>query len=40
MYKMIVDMLEDGLTPKQVAAKLDLPAGQIHEIKADFYEFV
>ena len=40
MYKVIVDMLEDGLTPEQIAAKLDLPVRQIREIEADFYEFV
>lgn len=40
MYKVIVDMLEDGLTPEQVAAKLDLPLMQVYEIEADFYEFV
>lgn len=40
MYKMIVEMLEDGFTSEQIATQLDLPVRQIQEIEADLYEFI
>lgn len=38
-YKTIVAMLDDGLTPEQIAYKLVLPVEQIRAIEADLYEF-
>lgn len=40
MYKMIVQMLEDGMTPEQIAEQLDLPVKQIRAIEADYFEFI
>ena len=40
MYKMIVQMLEDGMTVHQIATELDIAVRQVKEIEADFYEFV
>lgn len=40
MYKMIIAMLEDDMTPEQIAAKLDLPVKQIRAIEADYFEFI
>ena len=40
MYTMITLMLEDNLTPEQIAIKLDLPIRQVRAIEADFYEFI
>lgn len=40
MYKTIVAMLEDDMTPEQIATKLDLPVKQIRAIEADLYEFI
>ena len=40
MYKIITDMLEDDVTPEQIASKLDLPVRHSRAIEADFYEFI
>lgn len=40
MYKMIVQMLEDGMTVHQIAAELDIAVRQVKEIEDDFYQFV
>lgn len=40
MYKIIIAMLEDDMTPEQIAVKLDLPVKQVRSIEADYFEFI
>lgn len=40
MYKLIVQMLEDGMTVHAIATELNISVRQVREIEADFYEFI